>query len=45
MITLEDFDDYMAPYSNSFELQWFLDQVADLKITFDTGNFLNQAIL
>ena len=42
VITLEDFDDYMAPYSNSFELQWFLDQVADLKITFDTGNFLYQ---
>jgi L-ribulose-5-phosphate 3-epimerase len=42
MITLEDFDDYTAPYSSSLELQWFLDQVPDLKITFDTGNFLYQ---
>lgn len=41
-ITLEDFDDFTAPYSSYKELQWFLQQVPGLKITFDTGNFLYQ---
>jgi sugar phosphate isomerase/epimerase len=39
-VTMEDFDDASAPFSTSDELLWFLEAVPDLRITFDTGNFI-----
>lgn len=38
-VTLEDFDDEAAPYSDSDGLLWFMENVNGLKFTFDTGNF------
>lgn len=38
-VTLEDFDDYLAPYSDSDGLLWFMENVNGLRFTFDTGNF------
>ncbi|KGE20162.1 xylose isomerase [Paenibacillus wynnii] len=40
LVTLEDFDDFRAPFSTSGELLWFMEQVPKLGCTFDTGNFL-----
>ncbi|MNO30515.1 Inosose dehydratase [compost metagenome] len=40
VVTLEDFDDSRAPFSTSEELLWFLNEVPNLGITFDTGNFI-----
>lgn len=39
-VTMEDFDEVRAPFSNSEELLWFLGVVPGLRITFDTGNFI-----
>ncbi|MHA7964124.1 sugar phosphate isomerase/epimerase family protein [Paenibacillus sp. CAU 1782] len=39
-VTMEDFDDVRAPFSNSDELLWILDAVPGLRLTFDTGNFI-----
>lgn len=38
-VTLEDFDDEAAPYSDADGLLWFMENVNGLKFTFDTGNF------
>lgn len=38
-VTLEDFDDIAAPYSDSDGLLWFMENVKGLGFTFDTGNF------
>lgn len=38
-VTLEDFDDKAAPYSDSDGLLWFMENVKGLRFTFDTGNF------
>ena len=38
-VTLEDFDDNTAPYSDSDGLLWFMENVKGLGFTFDTGNF------
>lgn len=43
-ITMEDFDDCIAPFSTDDELVWFLRQVPFLRCTFDTGNFIYQDI-
>lgn len=39
-VTMEDFDDVHAPFASEVQLAWFLEQVPDLHICFDTGNFL-----
>lgn len=39
-VTMEDFDDAHAPFASEVQLAWFLEQVPDLSICFDTGNFL-----
>lgn len=39
-VTMEDFDDAHAPFASEVQLAWFLKQVPDLNICFDTGNFL-----
>jgi sugar phosphate isomerase/epimerase len=39
-VTMEDFDDAHAPFASEVQLKWFLEQVTELKICFDTGNFL-----
>ena len=41
-VSLEDFDDWKAPFSTIQDLKWFVDKVPGLGITFDTGNFLYQ---
>lgn len=38
-VTLEDFDDKSAPYSDSDGLLWFMENIKGLRFTFDTGNF------
>ncbi len=38
-VTLEDFDDSAAPFSDSDGLLWFMENVPKLRFTFDTGNF------
>lgn len=43
-ITMEDFDDCIAPFSTDDELVWFMRQVPLLRCTFDTGNFKYQEI-
>lgn len=43
-VTLEDFDDYTAPFSTDEELHWFMKQVPKLRCTFDTGNFMYSEI-
>lgn len=43
-ITMEDFDDCIAPFSTDDELVWFMRQVPSLRCTFDTGNFKYQEI-
>ena len=41
-VTMEEYDDYVAPYSTSIGLLTFLERVPLLGCTFDTGNFLYQ---
>lgn len=40
LVTMEDFDDQLAPFATSDELLWFLKHVPQLGCTFDTGNFI-----
>lgn len=37
--SLEDYDNSSAPFGTWQELKWYVEQVPDLKISFDTGNF------
>lgn len=39
-VTIEDFDDIKSPISCVNGLKWFLSCIPDLKVTFDTGNFI-----
>lgn len=39
-VTLEDYDYAAAPFSTIKGLLYFLEEVPDLRITFDTGNFM-----
>lgn len=39
-VTVEDFDDKRSPVSCVNGIRWFLERIPDLKITFDTGNFI-----
>lgn len=41
-VTMEDFDDDIAPFSKAKDLKWFMDRVPELACAFDTGNFLYQ---
>ena len=38
-VTLEDYDNVCAPYTTAKEILWFMEQVPDLKHTFDMGNY------
>lgn len=40
LVTVEDFDDSKSPISSVNGLKWFLSHISDLKVTFDTGNFI-----
>ena len=40
VVTVEDFDDRKSPLSSVGGMLWFLKQVPQLKVTFDTGNFI-----
>ena len=40
MVTIEDFDDAKSPISSVNGMLWFLKQIPQLKVTFDTGNFI-----
>ena len=37
--SLEDYDNSTAPFGTWQELKWYVDQIPDLGISFDTGNF------
>lgn len=39
-VTMEDFDDFRSPIKNSEGLLYFTERIPELKITFDTGNFV-----
>lgn len=39
-VTVEDFDDISSPLSSVHGLLWYLKKVKNLKLTFDTGNFI-----
>lgn len=39
-VTVEDFDDRNSPLAGMYGIQWFLQQVPELRYTLDTGNFL-----
>ena len=39
-VTMEDFDDSRSPIKNSRGLLYFAERIPELKITFDTGNFV-----
>ena len=38
-VTLEDYDDYHAPFATKYQLLWFMQNVPNLKFTLDMGNF------
>lgn len=38
-VTLEDFDQETAPFSQMNQLKWFMENVPELRYTLDTGNF------
>lgn len=40
VITLEDFDDWHAPFARTWQLLWFLREVPKLGYTLDIGNFV-----
>ena len=42
-VSLEDFDNVIAPFSTIEGLRWFLERVPALGLTLDTGNFLYSA--
>ncbi len=37
--SLEDFDNVAAPFGTWQELKWYVEQIPELRISFDTGNF------
>jgi len=37
--SLEDFDNTSAPFGMWQELKWYMEQIPELRISFDTGNF------
>lgn len=39
-VTMEDFDDIVAPFATMEQVKWFLDRLPSLGCAFDTGNFL-----
>lgn len=39
-VTVEDFDDKASPFSTCAGIEYFLEQAPELRVTFDTGNFL-----
>lgn len=39
-VTIEDFDDMKSPIASVNGMLWFLRQIPQLKVTFDTGNFI-----
>ncbi len=40
VVTMEDYDDASAPFASDVQLKWFLENVPELYICFDTGNFM-----
>lgn len=38
--TIEDFDDAKSPIATAEQMLWFAERIPELKITFDTGNFM-----
>ena len=38
--TIEDFDDCMSPIATAEQMCWFLERIPELKVAFDTGNFM-----
>lgn len=38
-VTLEDYDDYHAPFATKHQLLWFMQNVPKLRLTLDMGNF------
>ena len=38
--TIEDFDDSKSPIATARQMLWFAERIPELKITFDTGNFM-----
>lgn len=38
--TIEDFDDTASPIATAGQMEWFTRRIPQLKVTFDTGNFL-----
>lgn len=38
--TIEDFDDCRSPIATAEQMLWFAERIPQLKITFDTGNFM-----
>ena len=38
-ISLEDFDNTQAPFGTWQELKWYVEQIPEMRISFDTGNF------
>lgn len=39
-VVIEDFDDVRSPISCVSGMKWFLGRIPELKVTFDTGNFI-----
>lgn len=39
-VTIEDFDDRTSPIATAEQMLWFAERLPDLRITFDTGNFI-----
>lgn len=40
LTVIEDFDNIDSPIACVNGMKWFLEQVPDLRVTFDTGNFI-----
>ncbi len=38
--TIEDFDDCTSPIATAEQMRWFAERIPELKVTFDTGNFM-----
>ena len=38
--SMEDFDHASAPYGTWQDLKWYTEQLSDMKVCFDTGNFI-----
>ncbi|BBF44939.1 hypothetical protein lbkm_3679 [Lachnospiraceae bacterium KM106-2] len=39
MVTIEDFDDKLSPIADAYGMNFFLEEIPELKVTFDVGNF------